>query len=407
MTEKYNIKTIHPFLTAEIPGIGGVIKESPEDFMVEEIPSYLPSGSGEHCYLTIEKRGITTLEAIRRIAAKLKIKERDIGYAGMKDAVGVTRQTISVQWLAPDKALSLEFDGLRILSADRHANKLKLGHLKGNLFHVVVRGVSENAVHSVPAILDILQKRGVPNFFGYQRYGLQGNSHLIGAAMLKKDWKSAVDSLIGEADSVWGDDWVAAISSYKRGDLEGALRIFPRHCRSERDVLQRLIAKPGEYEKAFSAVHPRLKKLYLSAAQSFLFDQTVAERIENIDQLMDGDLAIKHQNGACFIVKDLQVEKGRGAEFEISASGPMFGCKMKSPEGAVLDLENKILNQSGLELSFFDMPGALHMDGERRPLRVPVTQLSYQLDNDLLRLEFALPKGSYATSLLREITRQF
>src|SRR5450756_1185887 len=144
-------KHIHPYLTSQVPGIGGAIKESPEDFQVNEIPSYLPCGSGEHCYLTIEKRGITTLEAIRRIADNLKIQERDIGYAGMKDAVGVTRQAISVQWLDPEKALALELDAVRVLSAERHSNKLKLGHLKGNRFHVAIRGVSDAAVQSVPA----------------------------------------------------------------------------------------------------------------------------------------------------------------------------------------------------------------------------------------------------------------
>ena len=87
-------RQIHPYLTADIPGCGGTIKECPDDFLVTEIPSYTPSGSGEHCYLTIEKRGISTLEAISRIAKYLKVPERDIGYAGMKDAVGVTRQTI-------------------------------------------------------------------------------------------------------------------------------------------------------------------------------------------------------------------------------------------------------------------------------------------------------------------------
>jgi tRNA pseudouridine13 synthase len=399
------MKYMHPYLTADITGIGGTIKESPEDFLVEEISSYLPCGSGEHCFLTIEKRGITTLEAIRRIAQSLKIQDREIGYAGMKDAVGVTRQTISVQWLAPEKALSLELEAVRVLSAERHSNKLKLGHLKGNRFLIVVRGVSSDAAQSVPKILDILEKRGVPNFFGSQRYGLQGNSHLIGTSMLLRDWQGALDALIGEADAVHDEEWSAAISAYQSGDLREALRLFPRHCRSERDVLQRLVARPGEYEKAFSAIHPRLKKLYLSAAQSFLFDQAVTRRIEHIDELMNGDLAIKHINGACFLIGDAEAEQGRVGAFEISASGPMFGCKMKNPEGGVWELESDILQQSGLELSLFDMPGGLRMEGERRPLRVPVADLSYRLEGDFLTLEFALPKGSYATSLLREITK--
>lgn len=401
------VKCRHPYLTAQLPGCGGTIKESPEDFRVEEIPSYLPCGSGEHCYLTIEKCGITTLEAIRRIAQALKVSERDIGYAGMKDAVGITSQTISVQWVAPEKALALNLDGIRVVSAVRHSNKLKIGHLKGNRFCIVVRGVAPSAVQHVPAVLDILSRRGVPNYFGYQRYGVQGNSHLIGTAILLGDWHGCVDHLIGAADAVRDLEWSSAISAYHQGVLDEALRLFPRHCRTERDVLQRLIGRPGEFEKAFSVVHPRLKKLYLSAAQSFLFDSTLAMRIENIDRLIDGDLACKHVNGACFLVEDAAAEAERASAFEISASGPMFGCKMKRPEGAVWELESGILDRAGLGLTSFDLAGGLRMEGERRPLRVPAGELSWRFSEDALTVEFSLPKGSYATSLLREITKTF
>jgi tRNA pseudouridine13 synthase len=397
----------HPYLTAHIPGIGGTIKESPDDFLVEEIPSYLPCGTGEHCYLTIEKRGITTLEAISRIAAALKVPEREIGYAGMKDAVGITRQTISIQRITPEKALALELDGVRILSAERHSNKLKIGHLKGNRFRVVIRGVSGSAPQLVPALLEVLGRRGIPNYFGYQRYGAQGNSHLIGAAMLRRDWRACVDRLIGEPDAVRDEEWSAAIGAYRQGDPSEALRLFPRHCRSERDVLQRLVTRPGEYEKAFSAVHPRLKKMYLSALQSSMFDQAVARRIDLIDRLMDGDLAVKHVNGACFLVEDAAAEQGRADAFEISASGPMFGCRMKRPEGAAQVLEQEILELSGVALPLFDMPGGLRLEGERRPLRVPAGELSWSVSGDAATVEFTLPKGSYATSLIREITKTF
>lgn len=399
--------SMQPFLTAEFPGIGGVIKEYPDDFLVEEIPSYLPCGSGEHCYLTIEKRGITTLEAISRIARTLKIQERDIGYAGMKDAVGVTRQTISVQWLAPEKALSLELDGITVMAAQRHSNKLKLGHLKGNRFMIAVRGVADSAAQVVSPVLDMLVKRGVPNYFGFQRYGAQGNSHLIGFAMLRREWRECINRLIGEPDAVRDEEWAAAIRAYQQGDVSESLRLFPRHCRNERDVLQRLAARPDEYEKAFSAVHPRMKKLYLSAAQSFLFDQAVARRIDRLDELMDGDLAMKHVNGACFLVEDAAVEQERATAFEISPSGPMFGCKMKRPEGAVRVLEDGILAAAGVDLPQFDLPGGLRMEGERRALRVPLDETRWHLDGDLLRLEFSLPKGSYATSVVREITKSF
>ncbi|MDD2853144.1 MAG: tRNA pseudouridine(13) synthase TruD [Desulfuromonadaceae bacterium] len=397
----------HPYLTADIPGIGGLIKALPEDFFVEEIASYLPCGSGEHCYLTIEKQGITTFEAIHRIAAALKVSERDVGYAGMKDAVGVTRQTFSIQKIAPEKALALELDGVRVLSALRHANKLKLGHLKGNRFRIVIRDVSTTAAETIPSIVDTLGKRGVPNYFGSQRYGAQGNSHLIGAAMLRRNWHECVDLLIGEPHAVRDEGWSAAIVAYQQGSIDEALQRFPRHCRGERDVLERLRARPGEYEKAFSVLHPRMKKLYLSAVQSFLFDQVVARRITHIDTLMTGDLAWKHINGACFLIEDVLAEEARAALFEISPTGPLFGCKMKRPEGGVRELERTILEQAGVELSSFDISGGLRMEGERRPMRVPAGDISWIVTEDVVTLEFSLPKGSYATSLLREITKSF
>jgi tRNA pseudouridine13 synthase len=398
---------MHPHLTNRIPGIGGTIKNSPDDFFVEEIPSYPPCGSGEHCYLTVEKRGITTLEAIRRIASTLKFPERDVGYAGLKDAVGVTRQTISVQRITPGKAMGMEIEGVRVVSAALHTNKLKLGHLKGNLFRITVRSVAEKSETVIRSILEILQKRGVPNYFGLQRYGVQRNSHLIGAAMLKRDWRETVDALIGHPDLLRDDEWSAAVVAYRQGDLYKSLQLFPYHCRSERELLQRLCIRPGGYERAFAAVHPRLKKLYLSAVQSFLFDQVVARRIEHIDGLMAGDLACKHVNGACFLVEDAETEKGRAASFEISASGPMFGCRMKQPEGKPLEIEREILATLQIGLDDFDLPGGLRMEGERRPLRVPLESPSFRLDGDSLRLEFALPKGSYATSMLREIMKTY
>jgi tRNA pseudouridine13 synthase len=398
---------MHPYLTADIPGIGGVIKESHDDFIVTEIPSYEPCGSGEHLYVKFEKRGITTLEAIRRIAGRLKLAERDVGYAGMKDAVGVTRQTISLQAARPEDALSLQLDGITIISAFHHTNKLKPGHLKGNSFQIAIRGVARTAAESTAAILEILQRRGVPNYFGFQRYGAQGNSHLIGAAMLRRDWQNAVDCLIGVPDAVRDAAWRSAISAYQRGELAEALRLMPHHCRTEREVLQRLATRPDAWEKAFAVVHPRLKKLYLSAFQSYLFDNVLELRLASLDHVMKGDLAWKHINGACFLVEDIESEAPRADRFEISASGPMFGSRMKQPAEVVLAMEQGILEGKGVACEDFDEGSGLRMVGERRPLRVPLENPGYRIEDDTLLLEFTLPKGSYATSVLREITKTY
>ena len=143
-------------LTADLPGTGGLIKETPEDFFVEELPLYLPCGEGEHLYLTVEKKGLTTFELLQRLAGALGVRERDFGYAGLKDARATTRQTVSVPGVSAEQALALTIPGVRILAAKRHRNKLRTGHLAGNRFAIRIREVQPVA----PSQYSVLLKNG-------------------------------------------------------------------------------------------------------------------------------------------------------------------------------------------------------------------------------------------------------
>jgi tRNA pseudouridine13 synthase len=119
-----------------------------------------------------------------------------------------------------------------------------------------------------------------------------------------------------------------------------------------------------------------------------------------------GDIAFKHGNGACFRIEDPAAENLRAETFEISPTGPMYGRKMLVPEGRPAEIENGILAAAGLTRELFNSTDTNRMEGERRPLRVPITNHSVNIDESgLLLLEFALPKGSYATSVLREIMK--
>lgn len=393
------------YLTADLPGTGGVIKEMPEDFMVVEIPLYLPAGEGDHTYAEIEKRGVTTLDAIRRLSRSLGIQERDVGYAGMKDARGITRQTLSFPRLEPEQLLSLSLPGIRVLSASRHRNKLKMGHLAGNSFTIRIRNAGNDAPDKAAAVLAVLSQRGVPNYFGEQRYGSLGNSHQIGRALLNGDFKGAVDAIMGDPASIRDDGWRSAVAAYHRGDLAASLENFPGQCRTERELVKRLAKRPDGFERALDAVSPRLKRLYLSACQSSLFDRLLERRLDRIDTVEEGDLAFLHDNGACFLVEDSAAEQERARKFEISPSGPMFGCKMKLPGGAPHELEEEVLREEGLSRASFDLPGPYRMEGERRPLRVPLRNPATVPDSEGIILSFSLPKGAYATSVLREIMK--
>jgi tRNA pseudouridine13 synthase len=382
-----------------------MIKETPEDFLVTEIPLYPPCGEGEHTFAEIEKRGVTTFEAIRRIARALNVADREIGYAGMKDAKGVTRQTFSIPHLAPEQLFALEIPGIRVLAATRHRNKLKLGHLAGNRFRIRISRVEAEAPNKAEQVLALLKERGVPNYFGPQRYGAQGNSHLIGRALLRQDYHEAIDALMGNPAQIRDERWQSAIAAYRRGDPAESLLLFPGHCRTEREILQRLVKRPDAWEQALHAVHPRLKALYMAAFQSTLFDRILDERLNAFDRVMTGDLAWKHDNGACFLVEDEDREAKRAQRFEISPTGPLFGCKMKLPAGRPLAMEEALLLAEGLTPADFDLPGGLRLEGERRPLRVQLGAPAMKPDGDGVLLEFSLPKGAYATSVLREIMK--
>jgi len=395
----------YPYLTSEIPGTGGIFKESAEDFEVTEIPLYPPCGSGEHTYLLVEKTGLTTLEMLRRLARASGVPEREIGYAGMKDARGITRQTVSVPRVSPEQLLGLKIPGMRLLSAERHNNKLRLGHLSGNSFRIRLRHVADGALQHATAGLDILRERGVPNYFGAQRYGSQGNSAAIGRALLLGDFEGAIRALIGTPEAVRDERWQKGIAAFRDGDLSTALELLPGSCRTEREIVRTLLRRPGEWDRGVKTIHPRLISLYLSACQSELFDLVVAARMPDIDGILAGDIACKHANGACFRVDDLQEGRQRAASFEISATGPMFGRKMLLPDGAVADLEARVLDAAGLSLESFNRDGQFRTDGERRPLRVPLQSPIAWLEGEELLLEFALPKGAYATSVLREIMK--
>jgi tRNA pseudouridine13 synthase len=338
-----------PFVTAELPGSGGVVRHTPEDFQVDEVPAYLPSGTGSHLYLRIEKRGRTTRDAVRTLAHALGVPERDAGWAGMKD-----RDAVTTQWLSfpaakdPDPA-SLAAPGLRVLEVSRHGNKLKAGHVRANRFAIAVRG---GALARAAAAAEALAERGLPNFFGPQRFGVEGRNAEVGRALL-----------LGAAS--------------------------PEAKRASRDRF--------------------LRRLSLSAYQSSLFNRWLAERMADglFATAIAGDVLKKLDTGGLFTCEDPAVDGPRVARFEVSPAGPMFGHKLRPAEGDALARETRLLAAEGIALADFARGGG-ETEGTRRPARLRVAVALEPLPQEpeagyLARFE--LPKGSYATVVLRELMK--
>jgi tRNA pseudouridine13 synthase len=355
------------------------LRSSPADFLVDELPAYAPSGRGEHVFVTFRKTGLTTPDAVRAIAIALGAEPGSAGFAGMKDRHAITTQTASIQLpLARDPApllASASLPGIEVLSVARHENKLKPGHLAGNRFRITLRDIDPEALPLARERLLEIGRAGVPNAFGPQRFGRNGDNPARAFA------------------------WV---SGKERG---------PRDKREQR--------------------------LLFSALQSLWFNEVLArrERDGTWATVLPGDLAKRHDSGGLFLVPldgpELDDARARAAALAVSATGPMFGRKMRWPEGAPGALEREVLMEAigdPHRLDAFAHAG----EGTRRALRMEVgdLQLTALVEEGApdgaprggappgaaadeahggvghgLVVSFVLPKGGYATTVLGRVFR--
>jgi tRNA pseudouridine13 synthase len=398
-----------PYLTRDLPGIGGSIKNHDADFIVEELPLYEPCGEGTHVYIRIEKRGLTTHEAVRRIARALGKTPRDVGYAGLKDARGITRQTLSVEHVDPGRVSMLDIPSLTIQSVSRHKNKLKIGHLRGNGFLLKVRDHAADALPRAQSILNVLRKRGLPNYFGAQRFGRRGLNAAIGAAIMRGAYEDAIALILGGPSE---NDMPAARSArvlFEAGRYAEAADAWPHGFGDEARLCRAVAKSGGPTARAWRQLDVNIRSLYLSALQSELFNRVLANRIDGIDRVETGDMAYKHANGACFAVENAELEQPRCEAFEISPTGPIFGARMTRATGEPGEREAKVLEEAGVTFDQRRSPDGIQIDGARRPLRVPIHDTSVQDGRDehgpYIEFAFNLPSGAYATTALRELCK--
>ncbi len=335
-----------PYVTAACPGSGGRLKAAPEDFRVHELPAYLPTGAGPHLYLHVEKRGRTTRDVVRALARALGVAERDAGYAGLKDRAAVTTQWLSFPVARDPDPASLGGDGYRVLTASRHQNKLRPGHARGNAFEVTVRG---GALEAARGCAEALARSGLPNFFGPQRFGRDGANAALGRALLDPDPP-------------------------------------PEARRAARDRF--------------------LRRFALSAFQSELFNRWLAERLADglFATALAGDVLKKLESGGVFVCEAPELDSARVAAFEVSPAGPMFGHQLKPvATGLPAEREARLLAAEGLAPADFARGGD-EAAGTWRAARLPIeVALSPLPDGYLAR--FALPRGSYATVVMRELMK--
>ncbi|WP_051963041.1 tRNA pseudouridine(13) synthase TruD [Deinococcus misasensis] len=323
------------YITTDLPGTGGRIRSEIADFQVDEVPAYPFSGEGDFLYLHIEKIGQNSNHVVKMLGEQLGVRFDKVGVAGLKDRHAITTQWISLPARYEKQLDALDMPGVRILETTRHNNKLGIGHLKGNQFSIRVRDA--DASH-VPAVLEALKPIGIPNYYGPQRFGLQGKNAEMGLDIARKNFKG----------------------------------------------------------KASTPV----RRFLISSVQSLLFNGFLSRRIERgiYDQLILGDMAKKHDTGGVFLVESLD-ESPRALRGEVSATGTLYGRKIKPLTLDAGALEQEVLAEFGVTLD--DFRSRL---GDRRITRL-FTDIDFEPTEDGYWLRFFLPKGAFATSVLREVMK--
>ncbi|HSC88192.1 MAG TPA: tRNA pseudouridine(13) synthase TruD [Polyangiaceae bacterium] len=337
-----------PFLpaasTTSLPPIGGRLGPEPRHFVVEEIPAYLPSGAGPHVYVWLEKTGHNTADVARALARAAGVRESDVGYAGMKDKNAVTRQWLSV----PESPRAVDSwdlpPGVRILESSRHGNKLRTGHLHGNRFVLTLIDVPDGGMERATALIAFLREHGVPNYYGSQRFGREGNN--------------LADALA----------WLA----------DGASR-------------------GGGGRGRFA------QKMWPSVIQAEIFNRYLAQRRSAPEALWAGEVVRLEGTGRHFVVEDAERELPRLLARDLHPTGALVGPKTLQAGGRARELEESIFGELGLDAERLERLGRV-APGARRDLLLHPAELRVSAPGPgELELAFELPAGGYATQVLREL----
>lgn len=405
-------------------GIGGQIRVKYEDFYVEEIPESEPSGEGPNTWFLIQKVGRETLDVVLDVARELGVDRKRMGFAGMKDKRAVTRQWICVSNSEVDKIKELEdkLYNVEILKIMQNQKKLRIGQLIGNKFRILIRNTEdpEADVQTANEILEELSRRGVPNYFGWQRFGKnRPNTHIVGKMMLENDLKKVIDAYIGNPYPQEPEHIKEVRKMYDDGYLKEALDSMPRGMRYEKMMLKTLLKEmkkkcvedavaldDNSFKRVIGSLPKPLKRMFVHAYQSYLFNKAVSERIKlGIDRYFEGDIIVDNEEHLVHEIGDDINERIK--KFEVHPTSPLFGSKVPLASGRLGQMEQEILDDECITLEDFKVPKMpkLGSHGLRRAMRFKIWDTKAVATEEGVLVEFSIPKGCYATAVLREIMK--
>jgi len=411
------------FLTEDIPGIGGKLRKTPEDFEVEEISILPPEDpSGRFVIAKVWHRNWEANRLIRRLSTNLRVGRAKIGFAGTKDGRSLATQLMSFD--APiDLVRELSIPDVVVSDAYRAKRGISIGDLIGNRFAIRVADLRRDI--DVASTCEEVRGRleevsGFPNFFGVQRFGsIRPITHLIGKDLIRGDFEGAVmrysANPMEDEDSDAND---ARRALQESRDFERALREFPRKLTFERTMITYLRDRPGEYLGALRTLPKNLLMMFVHAYQSYLFNRILSERIRSGMSIREpevGDLILPlsktnvpdHDNPIPVTEDNLQKVTRSVQDGKAFVSGLIFGTESQFARGRMGEIERRVIEAEGVEKMDFQIVGLREASskGIRRELLAQFKDLSIGFEGETATFRFVLNKGCYATSLMREFMK--
>jgi tRNA pseudouridine13 synthase len=398
------------YYASDAPGIGGRLRASPADFVVEELPLPISDQNGPYLICRLTKTNWELQRAVKEIAKRLGISHRRIAWAGTKDKNAVTTQFISIYNVTPEAVGQVHLADITLEVVGRSQHALALGGLAGNRFDIAIRDcIEEDLPARVQAATEVASA-GIPNYYGLQRFGVvRPVTHLVGERILKGDYEGAVATYIGRAYPRESEEAQRARTRFaETRDARAALAALPVRMTYERAMANHLVVNPGDYAGALRALPPKLLSLFVSAFQSYLFNCALSSRIDagmSLTEPETGDRLL-FQDGREDIVSArnrqaalMQIRRGRcRIALFIPGSEPVVS------HGPMDEILHELMQESGIEAGDFERASRFvetKFAGALRAISLS-TDVEAEVSGAEVRLRFTLPPGHYATTVCRE-----
>ncbi|WP_128477541.1 tRNA pseudouridine(13) synthase TruD [Halorussus pelagicus] len=425
------------YFVSDGDGVGGRLRDSPEDFRVREIerfdaePADADPGAYPHLVVRATLREWDTNDFAKRLADALGISRERVSWAGTKDKYAVTTQLFSLRKIDKSDLAEVSIYDADIEVLGRSGRGIQFGDLAGNEFEITLRDTErpENAEEIRGQLADWADESagavGVPNFFGQQRFGSRRPvTHDVGLHVVRGEWEEAVRAYVANPYETEPEGSQRARreaeDAFEERDWQAALDAIPPRLGFERAMANQLVESggddPEDFRAALEAVPSNLQRLFVNAAQSYAFNKILSERLERdlpFHRPVEGDVVCFAEEVDGLALPDPDREQRvterrvetvarhceRGRAF---VTAPLVGTETELAEGEHGDIEREVLDELDLAPEDFDLPGEFHSTGTRRAILV---RTDLAIERDPLTFEFALPKGSYATVVLREFMK--